>query len=108
MTEKKELMECEIYQHGELYNSRVYMDRGSEKDNVSFGCIRSDKVNITWNTKKKIFTVRFVFNGIRLVECEVNKIYIYDLEENNRISFPDIDVEWPYEDVIIEMAEKKR
>lgn len=99
-----EIVRCEIYQCGELYNCRVYI--GTDlKDDIALGCIRCDKIKITYNTVKKKFVVRFIYGGMRLVESDVNKISIYNLEEKNNISLPDYEAEWPYDDIEIDMKE---
>lgn len=98
------LMKCSIYQHGELYNCEVCL----VIDNEEFGLIavRADKVKVNYNTKNKMFTVAFFYGAMRVSEASVNKVYIYDLEENNKVQLPSYDAEWPYDDVWIEMKEE--
>lgn len=97
-------IKCEIYQHGELYNCGVYAYVDDEE--VCLGAIRCDKVKIKYNTNSERFVVSFTFGGMRLVESSVDKIYLYDLEKDNRISLPDIDAEWPYDSIHMEMKEE--
>jgi hypothetical protein len=97
-------VKCEIWQKEQLYNCRVFI--GEEfKDDVALGNIRCDKIRISYNTNRKKFLIRFVFGGMRLVESYVDKIFIYELEKENNITFPDIDAEWPYENMHVEMKE---
>ena len=98
--------ELEVFQHDKLYNCRVYLDGEGMKD-LTYVCIRCDKIKITYNTSKKRFVVRFNNGGIRTAECDVDKIYLYDLQEDNNVQLPDIDAEWPYDDIVIDMAETK-
>ena len=97
-------IKCEIYQHGELYNCRVYVYEGD--DDISLGCIRCDKVKITYNTNRKLFTVNFIYGQMRLVETHVGHIYCYDLTKNHKIQLPSYDIEWPYDNIVLEMAEE--
>ena len=97
-------VKCEIWQKEKLYNCRVYI--GTDlKDDISLGNIRCDKIRIGYNTKRKKFLVKFVFGGMRLIESEVDKIHIYEMEAENDITLPEIDAEWPYDDIEIEMKE---
>lgn len=95
---------CEIYQKGELYDCKVYLGKDLNGGNA-YVCIRVDKVKITYNTSRKLFIMKFLVGGRVVSEAYVNKIYIYDMEKENNIRFPEIDVEWPYENIIIEMKE---
>ena len=95
---------CEIFQKGELYDCKVYI--GSDMDGGhAYVCIRVDKVKITYNTSRKLFVMKFLLGGRVVAEAYVDKINIYDMEKENNIKFPDIDVEWPYENITIEMKE---
>lgn len=99
------VMKCSIYQHGELYNCDVCLDFGEAND-IRMIAVRADKVKVNYNTKNKMFTVAFFYGAMRVAEASVNKVYIYDLEENNKIQLPSYDAEWPYDDVWIEMKEE--
>ena len=97
-------IKCEIFQKGELYDCKVYI--GNDLDGGhAYVCIRVDKIKITYNTSRKIFIMKFLVGGRVVTEAYVDKIYIYDMEKDNNIRFPEIDAEWPYENIIIEMKE---
>ena len=94
---------CEIYQHGELYTCGVSLRINGEE--YLLGSIKCDKIRITYNTNLSKFIVRFVYGAMRLVESHVDRIAIYDMEKENKITFPDIDTVWPYDKVQVEMKE---
>ena len=99
-------MYCDIFQHGELYNCGIFIDLKDGHEPVTFGVVRADKVKINYNTNKKAFTVAFINGGTRNVECSVSKVYIHDLEKENRIQLPSYDAEWPYDDIEIYYKEE--
>lgn len=98
------IVECEIFQKGELYISNVHTHIDGEE--VSLGTIKSDKIRIQYNTKNKQFTVIFVYGALRLVECSVDYIYAYNITKDNKISLPSYDAEWPYDNIHIDMLEE--
>ena len=98
-------MYCDIFQHGELYNCGVFIDL-KEGEPVTLGAIRCDKVKINYNKTREKFSVVFIYGGTRLVESYVDKVYIHDLEKENRIQLPSYDAEWPYDDIEIYYKEE--
>ena len=97
-------MKLDVYQHDELYNCRVYSSNDDDNMHVN---IRSDKVKIIYNTSKERFVVKFLNGGRQIAEADVDWIYLYDIKKENRISFPEIESVWPYERVIIDMADER-
>ena len=96
---------CSIYQHGKLYKCEVCANAGDIRD-LGLLYVFADKIDIKYNTKNKNFTVTFYSEKIRVSEAHANKIYIYDLEEDNKVQLPSYDGEWPYDDIFVEMKEE--
>lgn len=95
------LRKCCVYQHGDLYNCEVCIDIEKEEE-IRMIAVRADKIKINYNTNQKMFTIQFFYSAMRVAECSVNKVFLYDLTKDNKVQLPSLDVEWPYDDIYVD------